>query len=134
MPSSGRLKVVSTLVASGDGLWHAGVLADDSGISSAHVTQGANYMMWISDPENEFIKNFIFYRRGDDTGYWEYPLAVEGELRQYTFVSQARFNVGDWVLLNAHIDNFQDAWMNDMQFLGEVRNHWIISQIDVTSV
>jgi hypothetical protein len=69
-------------------------------------------MMWISDPENEFINNFIYYTRGDLEGYWENILAHEGELRQYTFVSQALFNAGDWVLLNAQIDNYQ-KWADE---------------------
>jgi hypothetical protein len=135
MPSSGRLKVVTNLVAYGYGLRHQGWMSTEAwGVSSATVTQGANYMMWISDPENEFINNFIYYTRGDWEGYWENILAYEGELRQYTFVSQALFNAGDWVLLNAQIDNYQYGRMNDMDFWANTISGWYITQIDVTSV
>ena len=135
MPSSGRLKVVTNLVAQGYGLLHQGWMdAELLGGSSASVVQGANYYMYISDRENEFVQNFIFYRRGDDDGVWDAKLAYEGDVRQYTFVSQASFNTGDWILLNAYIDNYQWGRMNDMDFIGKMYSSWYISQIDVTAV
>ena len=50
------------------------------------------------------------------------------------FVSQARFNAGDWVLMGALVDTFQDAWVDDMDFHGTVTNSWIITQLEVDGV
>jgi hypothetical protein len=136
MPSSGRLSVVCTLQP-GE-LFHAGLLWNEWGWSEESIRQSAYFTISLpSDPglAQDGIKyKMLDYPRVDDEGYWEQTITDPGELRLYQFVSQTQFAAGDWVTLYADIVTFQDVWLNDYDFLGEVRNSWTIKQIDVTSV
>jgi hypothetical protein len=136
MPGSGRLSVVSRLRAAED-LFYWGGLTNEVGGSNSAVTQGANFNMWLppSVEEDGIAHNMVYYTAGgSDLDVWQYTFAALGELREFTFVSQARFEEGDWVLLNASIDTIQDVWVNDMDFNGYIENSWYITQLDVTAV
>lgn len=135
IPNSGRLSVRCTLRA--NQAFHSGyMLPDIWGASGAALTQGANFSMWVppSLEVDGITHNMLYYTRGDEDGVFGGEFAHHGETRQYDFVSQARFNARDWVLLGALVDTFQDAWVDDMDFSGGITNSWIITQLEVDGV
>ena len=74
------------------------------------------------------------HSRGDDDGSWFYRIAELGEIRRYGYVPNITFTAGQWVLMQLTIFDEQHAWVNDMIFKGQIKNHWAIYALDITGV
>lgn len=135
MPTSGRLKAEITLSCEYNG-FNTGYLRDESGWSSAAITQGANLNIWLpSGSDGDSIThNMLYYTRGEDEGTWSSVFARQSEVRTYNFISQKGFNSGDWVLLIAEIDTFQDVYVNDMSNRSSLVHYWRIVKLSITGV
>jgi hypothetical protein len=131
-PVSGRLRIVATLVC-GDSKYF-GSLDDESGWSNARIKQNSTLYMTIPGviDGNASTNPLASYSRGDDEGNWFSRIAEPGEVRQYEYVPNITHTSGQWVLMQMGIYDEQRAWVNDMQFSGEIRNNWVIRKLDVT--
>jgi hypothetical protein len=135
MPTSGRLNAEITLSCEYNG-FNTGYLRDEWGWSSAAITQGANLNIWLpSGSDGDSIThNMLYYTRGEDEGTWSSVFARQSEVRTYNFISQKGFNSGDWVLLIAEIDSFQDVYVNDMSNRSSLVHYWRIVKLSITGV
>jgi hypothetical protein len=132
-PVSGLVTIVAT-VGCGDSYYY-GSLDDESGWSNARIKQFSQLEMWIPNviDGNSARYPLVDYSRGGDGGQWGPHLTGEaGVDTQFRYVPNATFTAGQWVLLEMAIWDEQDAWVNDMQFHGEIKNSWIIRQLDIT--
>ena len=134
MPTSGRLKADITLSCEFNG-FNTGHLRDETGVSGAAIIQGANLMMWLPDviDGDGITQNMLYYTRGEEAGTWRNVFARQSEVRVYSYNSRVRFNAGDWVLLNAEIDSYQNVWVNDMSIRANLDHYWRIVRLSITS-
>jgi hypothetical protein len=135
-PAAGRLNIVATLECAESSYW--GGLWDELGWSDANPIQSSQFIMWLIDnnpPDYDGAFHELLYdHRGGDDDEWSGIIAERGEIREYPFVTVRSYEAGQWLIVTAGIVDHQAVWVNDMDYLGEIRNSWLIKKLDVTAI
>lgn len=134
MPYSGRLNAWSFLECVESS--YSGELSDEWGWSDANIIQSSAYFMAVGGPPDYDSRLFplLYYHRGEDDGEWSGTMALPGEYRYPNFISNTYYSAGEWVFMRTGITDFQDVVVNDMEFIGEIRNSWILRKLAISVI
>jgi hypothetical protein len=134
-PGTGRLNILATLRCLGLSTYW-GRMDDELGWTNANAIQSSRFVMGLNTPPgyDAAYHQLLYYHRGDNEGQWSGNIAEPGEFRDYRFVSRDSYQAGQSLILTAHIEDSQDVWVNDMDYMGEIRDAWEIIMIDVTAI
>lgn len=127
MPESGRLNILTQVQCLESS--YSGFLNNWFGYSDATTMQTSRYFMTAGesiDGDEAYFQLLDYSRHTDDDVEWGDNMVTPGEYRVFNLVSHGSFSAGQWVPIKAGILDYQDATLDDMGFIGEIKNSWIL--------
>jgi hypothetical protein len=98
--------------------------------------QASRYFMTAGesiDGDEAYFQLLDYRRHTDDDVEWGDNMVTPGEYRVFNLVSHGSFSAGQWVPIKAGILDYQDAVLDDMGFVGEIKNSWILHGVWVSA-
>jgi hypothetical protein len=139
MPASGRLSIWTQLQCVESS--YLGLLTNYIGSSDAAISQSSSYYMSLVEPlveplgiKEAYFQLLSYGRYTDDDAEWSGNMAMPGEYKTFNLISDVSYPVGQWILIKTGLFDYQDAVVNDMGFVGEIKNRWMTNGIFISVV